>query len=52
MVEKNKSAKIQNNLHLIDFPKQNQHIFFVNDTKEIKSKDFEVKEDEEDENLT
>ena len=34
MVEKNKVDKIQSNLHLIDFPKQNQHIFFVADPKE------------------
>lgn len=36
-VEKNKADKLQSNLHLIDFGnKQNQHIFFVNDVKEVK----------------
>jgi Utp11 protein len=36
MVEKNKLEKIQNNLHMIDMPKQNQHIFFVANKEEIK----------------
>ena len=37
MVEMNKADKIQNNLHLIDFPKENQHIFFVADPKEVRT---------------
>ncbi|CDW86680.1 probable u3 small nucleolar rna-associated protein 11-like [Stylonychia lemnae] len=50
MVEKNKSEKIQNNLHMIDFPKQNQHIFFVSDLNEIKQKqsDYTMKQNEAD----
>ena len=39
MIEKNKAQKIQSNLHLIDFPKQNQHIHFISDPAEVK-KDF------------
>ena len=35
MVEHKKADKLQNNLHLIDFPKANQHIFFVSDPSEI-----------------
>lgn len=37
MVEQKKADKIQSNLHLIDFPKQNEHIFFVSDPKEVKN---------------
>lgn len=41
MVEQKKVDKIQSNLHLMDFPKQNQHIFFVSDPKEVnKAKDI------------
>ena len=36
IVESKKTAKLQSNLHLIDFPKQNQHIFFVSDPREVK----------------
>ena len=36
-VEKNRADKLQSSLHLIDFPRQNQHIFFVSDPKEAKS---------------
>ena len=35
-VEKNRADKLQSNLHLIDFPRQNQHIYFVTDPKEAK----------------
>lgn len=35
-VEKSRADKLQSNLHLIDFPKQNQHIYFVTDPKEAK----------------
>ena len=31
MIEKNKTDKIQSNLHLLDFPKTNEHIYFVSD---------------------
>ena len=41
MVEKNKATKIQSNLHLIYFPKQNQHIFFVSDPAHVK-RDFKI----------
>ena len=37
-VEAKKVEKIQTNLHLIDFPKQNQHLFFINDPKEVKAR--------------
>ncbi len=46
-IERKKAEKIQNNLHLIDFPKQNQHIFFVSDPKEVKAKEMESDDDEE-----
>lgn len=36
MVEHKKLDKIQSSLHLIDFPKQNNHIHFVSDPKELK----------------
>ena len=35
MVETKKAEKMKNNLHLIDFPKQNTHIKFVSDYSEI-----------------
>ena len=47
-VEKNKAEKIQQGLHLLDFPKQNQHIFFVSDPKEITASSYKVKPDDED----
>jgi hypothetical protein len=37
MIEKNKVDKIQSNLHLLDFAKTNDHIYFVSDPKEVKS---------------
>ena len=37
MIEKNKTDKIQSNLHLLDFPKTNEHIYFVSDPKEAKT---------------
>ena len=37
MVEMNKADKIQSNLHLIDFPKENQHIFFVADPTDVRT---------------
>lgn len=36
MVEKNKAEKIQSNLHLLSFPKQNEHIKFISHINEIK----------------
>ena len=36
-IEEKKAQKIQKNLHLIDFPKQNDHIFFVSDPAEVKN---------------
>lgn len=47
-IEKKKAEKIQNNLHLLDMPKTNQHIFFVNDPKEVKAKEV-LKDDDEEE---
>jgi U3 small nucleolar RNA-associated protein 11 len=40
MIEKNKADKIQSNLHLLDFPKQNNHIHFVSDPNELKKSSF------------
>ena len=40
MIEKNKADKIQSNLHLLDFPKQNNHIYFVSDPNELKKSSF------------
>jgi hypothetical protein len=42
MIEKNKTDKIQSNLHLLDFPKSNEHIYFVSDPKEAKTKQSKV----------
>lgn len=36
MVERSKADKLQSSLHMIDFPKQNQHVFFISDPKEAK----------------
>ena len=48
MVEKNKAEKIQKSLHLLDFPKPNQHIYFINDKKELKEP-VHIKSDEDSE---
>ena len=32
----------------MDFPKQNQHIFFINNPKEVKAKEVESDEEDED----
>lgn len=34
---------------MLDFPKQNQHIFFVSDSKEITATSYKVKPDDDDE---
>ena len=44
-IESKRADKVQSNLHLIDFPKQNQHIFFVSDPKEVKAAPVLVSEE-------
>jgi hypothetical protein len=36
-MERKRAEKYQNNLHMIDLPKQNQHIKFVSSLAELKS---------------
>jgi hypothetical protein len=47
MVEKNKAEKIQKSLHLLDFPKANNHIHFISDKSELKSSKLTIKPDNE-----
>jgi U3 small nucleolar RNA-associated protein 11 len=42
-IEKKKAERLGNNLHLIDFQKQNTHITFVNNLKEIKKENETIK---------
>lgn len=42
MIEKNKTDKIQSNLHLLDFPKTNEHIYFVSDPTQAKTQPLQV----------
>ncbi len=36
-MERKRAEKYQNNLHMIDLPKQNQHIKFVSSLNEVKA---------------